>query len=312
MRIGVDMMGGDFAPEATISGVRLALEQLPADLHLSLFGDAAVLEEAFGSHPELGKRIHLVPTTQVIAMGEHPTKAIPKYPDSSIVVGFQYLRQGEIEAFAGAGNTGAMLVGGMYSVKTIPGVIRPCIASLVPKQKGGMGLILDVGANADCRPDSLLQFGVMGDLYARHILGIASPRVGLMNIGEEEEKGNLLAQAAYKILKDNGKFDFIGNLEGRDLFNDKADVIVCDGFTGNVMIKLAESLHELIVHRGIVDEFFDSFNYENYGGSPILGLNKSVVIGHGISSAKAVMNMIIHASELARHDLTDKIRDAFN
>lgn len=305
-------MGGDFAPEATISGVRLALEKLPTDVHLSLFGDASILEQAFAGHAALGQRIHFVPTTQVIGMGEHPTKAIPKYPDSSIVVGFQHLRQGEIQAFAGAGNTGAMLVGGMYSVKTIPGVIRPCIASLLPKQKGGMGLILDVGANADCRPDSLMQFAVMGNLYARHILNIELPRVGLMNIGEEEEKGNLLTQAAHKLLKDNDDFHFIGNLEGRDLFNDKADVVVCDGFTGNVMIKLAESLHELVVDRGVEDPFFDRFNYENYGGSPILGLNKPVVIGHGISNDVAIMNMIVHASELARHDFTDKITLAFN
>jgi glycerol-3-phosphate acyltransferase PlsX len=312
MRIGVDIMGGDFAPATAVGGVHLALEKLPEDVHLSLFGDAAVLEEAFGHHPLMGKRIHLVPTTQVIAMGEHPTKAIPKYPDSSIVVGFQHLRQGQIEAFAGAGNTGAMLVGGMYSVKTIPGVVRPCIASLVPKQNGGMGIILDVGANADCRPDSLLQFGILGNLYAKHILGIEQPRVGLMNIGEEEEKGNLLSQAAFKLMKDNGQFDFIGNLEGRDLFNDRADVVVCDGFTGNVMIKLAESLYELIVHREIKDAFFDRFNYESYGGSPILGLNKPVVIGHGISNDTAIMNMILHAAELARHDITERIREAFN
>lgn len=312
MRIGVDIMGGDFAPEAAIAGVNLAMAKLPADVQLSLFGDASVLLAAFADHPERDSRIHLVPTTQVIAMGEHPTKAIPKYPDSSIVVGFQHLRQGHIQAFTGAGNTGAMLVGGMYSVKTIPGVVRPAIASLVPKQTGGMGLIVDVGANADCRPDSLYQFGILGNLYAKHILGIESPRVGLMNIGEEEEKGNLLSQAAFKILHENEHFNFVGNLEGRDLFNDKADVIVCDGFTGNVMIKLAESFYELILHRGIKDDFFDRFNYENYGGSPILGLNKPVVIGHGISNDKAIMNMIVHASELARHDLTEKISQAFN
>ncbi len=312
MRIGVDIMGGDFAPEAAIAGVHLALASLPSDVSLSLFGNGEVLEAAFGQHPEFGKRIQLVPTTQVIDMGEHPTKAIPKNPDSSIVVGFQHLRQGQIDAFAGAGNTGAMLVGGMYTVKTIPGVVRPAIASLVPKQSGGLGLIVDVGANADCRPDTLYQFGILGNLYAKHILGIEMPKVGLMNIGEEEEKGNLLAQAAYKILKGNEQFNFIGNLEGRDLFNDKADVIVCDGFTGNVMIKLAESFYELMMHRGVKDEFFDRFNYENYGGSPILGLNKPVIIGHGISNDKAIMNMIKHASELARHDLTEKISEAFN
>lgn len=306
------MMGGDFAPETTLEGVVRALKSLPADVQLTLFGDQSQIEAGLNKAGISDSRLTLVHTTQVIDMGEHPTKAIPKNPDSSIVVGFSYLRAGKIDAFAGAGNTGAMLVGAMYTVKSIPGVIRPAIASLVPKEDGSHGLILDVGANADCRPDSLLQFGILGNLYAKHILKIENPRVALMNIGEEDEKGNLLAQAAFKMMKDNEFFQFTGNIEGRDMFNDKSDVIVCDGFTGNVLIKMAESFHELVTNREIKHPFFDRFNYENYGGSPILGLNAPVVIGHGISSGLAIENMIRHAVEIAGSGLTDQIREAFN
>lgn len=312
MNIGIDMMGGDFAPKTTLEGVVLALKNLPTDVRLTLFGDQPTMEAGLKEAGADFSRLHVVHTTQVIEMGEHPTKAIPKNPDSSIVVGFSYLRAGKIDAFAGAGNTGAMLVGAMYTVKAIPGVIRPAIASLVPKETGGNGLILDVGANADCRPDSLLQFGILGNLYAKHVLRMEQPRVGLMNIGEEDEKGNLLAQAAFKMMKDNEFFQFLGNIEGRDMFNDKADVIVCDGFTGNVLIKMAESFHELVTHRNIEHPFFDRFNYENYGGSPILGLNAPVVVGHGISSGPAIANMIRHAVEIAGSGLTEKIREAFN
>jgi glycerol-3-phosphate acyltransferase PlsX len=306
------MMGGDFAPKTTCEGVVRALQSLPAEVQLTLFGDEPGLTAELQNAGADFKRLKLVHTTQVIDMGEHPTKAIPKNPDSSIVVGFSYLRAGKIDAFAGAGNTGAMLVGAMYTVKSVPGVIRPAIASLLPKENGQYGLILDVGANADCRPDSLLQFGILGDLYARNLLKMEKPRVALMNIGEEDEKGNLLAQAAFKMMKDNEFFHFVGNVEGRDLFNDKADVIVCDGFTGNVLIKMAESFHELVTHRAIQHPFFDRFNYENYGGSPILGLNAPVVIGHGISSGVAIENMIRHAVDMAASGLTQKISEAFN
>ncbi len=312
MKIGLDIMGGDYAPKATILGAINAHEHLKENQHLVLIGDKEIItpilqEKSF--NPDHFEYIH---TTEVIGMGEHPTKAIVQKPNSSISLGFQLLKEGKLDSFASAGNTGAMLVGAMFSVKTIPGVIRPAIATIVPKVKGGYGTLLDVGANADCKPDNLLQFGILGSIYAEHIHGIKNAKVGLMNIGEEEEKGNLLSQAAFTLMKDLDFINFIGNIEGRDLFNDKADVIVCDGFTGNVVLKLAESFYVLTLKKGMKDEFFDRFNYEQYGGSPILGVNAPVIIGHGISSPEAIKNMILHSKEMIETKIVEKFKSAFN
>ena len=311
MKIGLDIMGGDFAPEATVLGGIAAYESLESDQHLVLIGNkdqALPFFKEKGFNPDKVEFIH---TTEVIGMGEHPTKAITQKPDSSICVGFRMLKEGKIDSFASAGNTGAMLVGAMFSVKTIPGVIRPAISSIVPKLKEGFGIMLDVGANADCKPDTLLQFGVLGSLFAENILGIKNPKIGLINIGEEEEKGNLLTQATYSLMKDTSMFNFIGNVEGRDLFNEKADVIVCDGFTGNVMLKLAETFYILTLKKGFKDEFFAKFNYEQYGGSPILGVNAPVIIGHGISPPEAIKNMILLSRDMVETKLIEKITSAF-
>src|SRR3546814_690366 len=191
-----------------------------------------ILDEE-GAGEEAFEFVH---TNEFISMADHPTKAIAQKATASIPLGFQLLKEGHIDAFASAGNTGAMLVGAMFSIKTIPGVIRPAMPTLVPKLKGSIGVMLDVGANADCRPDNLLQFGILGKLLMENIYHIEAPRVGLINIGEEPEKGNLLTQAAYALMREESNFNFIGNIEGRDLFNDMADVIVCDGFTGNVIL----------------------------------------------------------------------------
>ena len=312
MKIGLDIMGGDYAPKATVLGAIAALEALSADQKLVLFGDKDQILPLLSEQGVSPDNFEFVHTTEVIGMGEHATKAVFQKPDSSISVGFQYLKEGKIDSFASAGNTGAMLVGAMFSVKTIPGVIRPAIATNVPKIKSGFGIMLDVGANADCKPDVLLQFGVLGSLYAEHIYKMINPKVGLMNLGEEEEKGNMLTQATFPLMKDTSLFNFIGNIEGRDLFNDKADVIVCDGFTGNVTLKLAETFYILTLKKGFKDEFFDRFNYEQYGGSPILGVNAPVIIGHGISSPEAIKNMILLSRIVIEAKLIDKIREAFN
>jgi glycerol-3-phosphate acyltransferase PlsX len=250
-------------------------------------------------------------STEVIGMGEHPTKAITQKPDSSIAQGFKLLKEGHIQAFSSAGNTGAMLVGAMFSVKTIPGVIRPAMTAIVPKLKGGLGILLDVGANADCKPETLLQFGVLGSLFAQHVYNLDNPKVALMNIGEEEEKGNMLCQATYPLMKDTTRFNFVGNVEGRDLFGNAADVFVCDGFTGNVIVKLAESYYVIARKKGINDEFFERFNYEQYGGSPILGVNAPVVVGHGISSPEAIKNMVLLSRNMVESKLVEKIKQAF-
>ncbi|PWG78447.1 phosphate acyltransferase PlsX [Pararcticibacter amylolyticus] len=311
MKIGLDIMGGDFAPNATVLGAIAAFKALDSHQKLVLIGDkdqALPIMKEQNFNPDHFEFVH---TTQTISMGEHPTKAITQKPDSSISVGFKLLKEKKIDSFSSAGNTGAMLVGAMFSVKTVPGVIRPAISTVVPKLKKGYGIMLDVGANADCKPDTLLQFGILGSLFAESILGIHKPKVGLMNIGEEEEKGNLLMLATHPMMKDTNMFNFIGNIEGRDLFNEKADVIVCDGFTGNVMLKLAETFYVLTQQKGFQDEFFARFNYEQYGGSPILGINAPVIIGHGISNPEAIKNMILLSRSMITTKLIDKIISAF-
>ncbi|SDC47536.1 phosphate acyltransferase PlsX [Pedobacter soli] len=311
MKIGLDIMGGDYAPKAIVLGAIAAHQSLNAGEHLVLIGDTEQIKPILaeeGFNPDHFEYVH---TDEVIGMGEHPTKAIVQKPNSSIAVGFNLLKEGKIDSFASAGNSGAMLVGAVFSVKTIPGIIRPCLCTILPKIKGGTGLLLDVGANADCKPDILLQFGVLGSLYAENLLQITDPKVALMNIGEEDEKGNMLSMATFPLMKDTNLFNFAGNVEGRDLFNDKADVIVCDGFTGNVMLKLAESFYVLTIKKGLKDEFFDRFNYEQYGGSPVLGVNAPVVIGHGISSPLAVKNMVLQSREMITTGLVEKIRMAF-
>ncbi|MDP1744647.1 MAG: phosphate acyltransferase PlsX [Bacteroidota bacterium] len=311
MKIGIDIMGGDFAPDATVSGAILAYNELPQNVRLVLIGDK---EQIISSLTEKGadsNNFDIVHASEVISMGEHPTKAFTQKPNSSISIGFHLLKEGGIDGFASNGNTGAMLVGSMFSVKTIPGVIRPCITSLLPKENGETGLILDVGINADCKPDVLYQFAILGSLFAEHVYGIKKPKVGLLNIGEEPEKGNLISQATHSLMKDTKDFNFIGNVEGRDIFNDLADVIVCDGFTGNVVLKQAEALYTMIKKRGLSDAYFDRFNYENYGGTPVLGINSTVMIGHGISNDIAVKNMLLLTKDIVEAKLSDKIKQAF-
>ena len=311
MKIGLDIMGGDYAPKATVLGAIEAYKVLSANQKLVLIGDKEAALSVLQENNFSPDHFEFVHTTEVIGMGEHPTKAIVQKPDSSIAVGFKLLKENAIQAFSSAGNTGAMLVGSMFSVKTIPGVIRPAMTAIVPKLKGGLGIILDVGANADCKADVLLQFGVLGSLLAESIYGIENPRVALMNIGEEEEKGNLLSLATYPWMRDTKLFNFVGNMEGRDLFEDNNDVAVCDGFTGNVILKLAESFYVISLKKRFKDEFFDRFNYEQYGGSPILGVNAPVVVGHGISSPEAIKNMVLLSKNMIETNLVEKIKQAF-
>ena len=202
-----------------------------------------------------------------------------------------------------------MFAGGFFSVKAISGVIRPCISTVLPKENGGVGVLLDVGANADCKADVLYQFGILGSLFAEHVCGIKDPKVGLLNLGEEKTKGNLLTQASYEMMEGNRDYNFVGNIESRDLFEESSDVIVCDGFTGNIVLKEAEAFYNLIKKRGYEDEYFQRFNYENYGGTPVLGLNKTVIIGHGISNEIAIKNMITLTKDVVEADLATKIKD---
>ena len=244
-------------------------------------------------------------------MHEHPTKALREKQQSSIAIGFHLLATGKIDAFISAGNTGAMMVGALFSIKAIAGVSRPTIGAYMPRENGSLGLLLDAGINADCKPENLNQFAILGSLFAEHILGIENPKVGLVNIGEEEGKGNILAQATYPLLKENKYINFVGNIEGRDILIDKADVMVCEGFTGNVVLKMAESVYDIVQRRGIKDEHFDRFNFEMYGGVPVLGVAKPVIIGHGISHAVAFKNMILIAQRMIEKELMKKMQEAF-
>jgi phosphate acyltransferase len=243
-------------------------------------------------------------------MGESPTKAFSSKPDSSIARGFKMLKSGKIDAFSSVGNTGAMLVGSIYSVNAVQGIIRPATTAIIPKENGSMGVLIDVGTNPDSKPDVMYQFGLLGSLYARYVLNISEPKVGLLNIGEEEDKGSLLCQSAYRLMKDTRDYNFIGNVESRDFFKEKVDVIVCDGFTGNIILKNMEAMFRLMMKRGLVDDFFARFNYENYGGTPILGINATVLIGHGISNGTAIKNMLLHSRDVFEAGLAEKIRMA--
>lgn len=310
MRIGLDVMGGDYAPKSTIQGAMLAQDELATSDRLVLIGDKDLILSTLTKENANPDNFDIVHASEVITMGEHPLQAFKKKPDSSISVGFNLLNSDQIDTFSSAGNSGAILIGSIYKLNAIPGIIRPCIAAILPKENGGISILLDVGANPDPKPDVLYQFAVLGSLYGEYVHGIVKPRVGLLNIGEEEEKGNLLSQTAYQMMKGSNDFYFIGNVEGRDFLNDKADIIVCDGFTGNVVLKQMETMYKFMIKRGLNDDYVKRFNYENYGGTPVLGVSSSVVVGHGISSAKAIKNMILLSKDIHKANLSDRILKA--
>lgn len=310
MNIALDMMGGDFSPEELVKGVRDYLSE-NSSATVSLIGEDALLLPLIAQYELPAGGYVLIPSIEVIGMNEHPLRALKEKPQSSISIGFQLLATGKTDAFISAGNTGAMLIGSMYTIKPIEGVLRPTIGTIVPRENGTTGLLLDVGANADCKAEHLNQFATLGSLYAKYILGIENPKVGLLNIGEEEGKGNVLAQTTYPLLKANNEINFIGNVEGRDIFRDHADVLVCEGFTGNVILKMAESLHAILERQNIHTEYFDRFNFEAYGGTPVLGVNKPVIIGHGISRAQAYKNMLLLAQKMISTNLLEKMASAF-
>ena len=309
MNIGLDMMGGDYAPLEAVKGVAQYIQENSSSATLTMVGNQSLLEPLIAQHNIPSNRVRIIHSEQVIGMHEHPTKALKEKQQSSIAIGFHLLATGKTDAFISAGNTGAMLVGALFSIKALEGVLRPTISTVIPKENGGTGLLLDVGLNADCKPEQLNQFAVMGSVYAQQILDIQNPRVGLVNVGEEEGKGNLLAQATYPLLKENKHINFIGNIEGRDVLIDKADVMVCEGFTGNIILKLAESLYEVAHRQQIKSEYLDRFNFENYGGTPVLGVAKPVIIGHGISGARAFKNMIVVARKMIESKVLDRMRE---
>jgi len=311
MKIGVDVMGGDYAPLAIIEGAVDALERISPDDNIVLIGDEAIILAKLKEMEVDPSLFTIVPTTQVIEMGDHPARAFSQKRDSSIAVGYGMLKSSRLDGFCSAGNTGAMLVGASYTVNVIPGVFRPALATILPCLDGRDSVILDVGLNPDSKPDVLLQYGILGSLYSKFVHGVENPTVGLLNIGEEETKGTPAVKAAYEIMKEHPGLNFAGNIEGHALFQENmTDVVVCDGFVGNIVLKQAESIYALTRKINVTHPFFERLNFENIGGTPIVGINANVVIGHGISKRKAIMNMILQTEAVVKANLAQRIIEA--
>jgi len=311
MKIGLDIMGGDFAPDAILEGAVDSLIHLSGDDKLVLIGDQDSIHSKLKELSVDPSLFEIVYTTQVIGMGDIPSKAYSQKPDSSIAVGYRLLKDNRIDGFCSAGNTGAMLVGASYTVNVIPGVFRPALATVIPVVNNRNSVILDVGLNPDTKPDVLLQYGILGTLFAKYVLEIDNPSVRLLNIGEEESKGTPAVKAAYELMKDHPGINFLGNIEANEMFGDKSpDVIVCDGFVGNVVLKQTEAFYQIYKDRNLSDSYFERLNFENIGGTPIVGINANVVIGHGISKRKAIMNMVLQTLAVVHVNLAQKIKEA--
>lgn len=324
MKIAVDAMGGDFAPAAAVEGALRAVREY--NLEVLLVGRASVVTPLLEKHGAPGKGVELVDAPDVVEMHDEPAQAVRRKKGASLVVCADLVKEGRAQAMFSAGNTGAAVAVATLRLGRIPGIDRPAIGSILPNRTGWT-VLLDAGATKDGEPHFLQQNAVMGSIYARELLGIEDPRVGLVNIGEEEGKGNKLAREAYPLLQQS-PVRFIGNVEGPDLFNGRVDVAVCDGFTGNVILKVGEGVADLVMNliRDEVNEHpllkipaamikpaFTRIkrrtDYGERGGAPLLGVNGVCVIGHGRSNATAIANAIRTAGEAARHGIIDKIRD---
>ncbi len=325
MKIALDAMGGDTAPETTVAGGVRAARELPVEV--VLVGQRDAIERSLASYPKRPENLSIVHAPEVIGMDESPVASIRKKRDSSINVGLGLLKERKVEAFVSAGNTGAVMSASMLLVGLLSGIERPGIAILLPGVKGDT-LLIDVGANIDPRPIHLLQYALMGEAYARCVLGKSRPTVGLLNVGAEESKGTDFMKEAYGLLEGSG-VDFVGNVEGHDIFTGEYNVIVCDGFTGNVALKTAESLAHAIkalLRRSLTmspitrlgawlarDAFLQlrkEIDYAEHGGAPLLGIDGIAIIAHGASSAKAIKNAVRVAYESVRHELNKNMVDA--
>jgi glycerol-3-phosphate acyltransferase PlsX len=313
MNIGFDIMGGDYAPEQALKGAVLAIGELSENDKLFLFGKAELISEYLTQQNVSTAKYEIVDCRQTIEMGDEAIKAFKEKPDSSISKGFYFLSKNLIDSFASAGNTGAMMVGAIQIIGVGKGILRPGISSYYPNNVGKNNLLLDVGLNPETKPEVLVQYAQMGDLFAKNVMAVKNPKIGLLNIGSEDSKGTASVKQAYKLLKKNKKINFIGNIEGGDLHDaEKVDVIVCNGFTGNVVLKQAESFYKLLSERNISDSYFDNYNYENYGGTPVLGVPKPVIVGHGVSNDIALKNMILLSKKLIESGISEKITKYFS
>jgi glycerol-3-phosphate acyltransferase PlsX len=328
-RIALDVMGGDFAPQATLLGAREALDAWP-ELSLCLVGDEAIIHPAlkkYGFAPGLLARIEVVHASQTVVMEDKATCILKLKKDSSIRVAAKLVRDGRAEGVVSMGHTGAAMVASSLVIGKLEGVDRPALASVMPNMKGGPTVLLDVGANVDSRAEHIAQFAVMGSVYAEEVLGIERPRVGILSVGEEDGKGTGVTKEASAMLREMG-IRFEGNAEGRDIWNGNFEVIACDGFVGNVVLKSSEALAEGII-GGLRDSFMESaltkfagllakpamkrfkkkLDYAEYGGAPLLGVKGVSIIGHGRSDARAVRNAIRAALRAAEHRLNERIQE---
>jgi glycerol-3-phosphate acyltransferase PlsX len=323
-RVALDAMGGDRGPVVNIEGAVAAAREL--GLSVLLVGNEDELSRSLLRHSTNGLGITICHAPETVGMDESPSAALRKKKHSSIRVGLELVKRGEADAFISAGNTGAVMATAMVTLGSLPGVERPAIALIVPTLRG-QSILLDAGANADCKPRHLLQFAIMGDIYARQVMGKKSPTVGLLSIGEEESKGNELTREAFKELEEERSLNFTGNVEGREVFSGAADVIVCDGFTGNIALKISESAAEFftvllkeelekglvgklgaLLTRGAFRRFKKRVDYTEYGGAPLLGVGGMCIISHGRSTAKAIKNAIRVAAECVENGVIEHIR----
>lgn len=324
MRIGIDAMGGDHAPQNEIKGALEARSLLSAEDRIVLVGHQEQIRAHLNGSPDWQEFIEIVHAEQAIAMNESPVEALRNKPDSSIALMAQMHKDGQIDACISAGNTGAFVAAAQMRLRRLPNVHRPGIAILTPTFHGPVALC-DVGANVDCRPVHLHQYGVMASVYIKTIANIENPRVGLLSVGEEESKGNDLVRSARQLMKDDPAVNFIGNVEGRDLFRGACDVMVCDGFVGNVIIKLMEGMAEGVI-RGMLGDLVKAvgpeqalqakqtvktmmgkYDYNEYGGAPLLGVNGICIICHGSSSHVGIMNAVRVARTFAKYQLNEQI-----
>lgn len=322
IRIAVDAMGGDHAPEAIVSGTIQAAQQAKGRYELVLVGETQKIEDELKKHREIQHLpISIEHASQIIGMDEAPAMALRKKPDSSLSVCMRLQKEGKVAAMVSAGNTGAVMAAALFVLKRIQGVLRPAIGSFLPHESG-ICFMIDVGSNVDCKPEQLQQFGIMGSIFANHVMDLKSPKVGILNIGEETSKGNEATQIAHELLAQTKGLNFMGNVEGRDVMRGVADVVVCDGFVGNILLKFGESIsrmvakslkHEIgsnirgktgaLLVKPHLKRLFSKFDYQEYGGAPLLGVKGNCIICHGSSSPKAIKNAIEEAFKMIEENI---------
>ncbi len=330
IKVAVDAMGGDAAPSVVVEGAVRAAQSARGDLDLLLFGPREALTAEMKKLSAFDLPISVHHADDVIGMSEAPAQAVKSKPQSSIHLGLGAHKAGLAHAFVSAGNTGAIMAASLFVLGRVPGAARPTLVGFYPTTKG-FSLLLDVGSNVDCKPEHLVQFAQMGTVYAERILRREAPTVGLMNIGEEPGKGNEQVKSAFDLLREAPGIRFVGNMEGRDLLHHAADVVVTDGFVGNVLLKFGESITTALpimigqamerlglppeqqrVMGTVLQEMREPFNYENYGGAPLLGVAGNVIIGHGGSTARAIERMIFAGADLARQEVARAIAGAMS